>query len=546
MNEELPIVAVVGRPNVGKSTLFNSLLGSRQAIVEDEPGITRDRNYAVVERYSIPFILVDTGGFESGATDTFSPLVLEQTKAAIAEADAVIAVFDGRSGIHPEDEELVRMLRKSGKTVRFVVNKCDGKEHASRIFEFYQLGADDIQPISALNSLGTRDLIEQTLRGLPAYEALLARASQSRELKEDEDLTDDAELEEIIEKFRSEEPEEVPLEIEQNVSPRFAPVFVPGENEDESRYLKSEARRKDSRSRSYIHSDGKPAQAYGNLALVEEPESTEEAKLSEYPRSIRVALVGRPNVGKSSLLNSLAGESRAITSEIPGTTRDSLDMPVNIQSQEYVFVDTAGIRRKSRVTDQIERYSVLRALRSLRQCDVAVVLIDATQAISEQDVRVAGAAHELGRGLVIVINKWDLVEKEANTAEKVEESVRDQFKFAPYAPIVFISAKTGRRVERLVETVREIARARRERIPTSKLNRLLKEATQTHPAPVYHGEPIKLLYAVQVEDSPPRILLFFNTTRNIHFSYLRYLKNAIRAKYPFEGSDIVLTPRKHE
>ncbi|MCB0346611.1 MAG: ribosome biogenesis GTPase Der, partial [Bdellovibrionales bacterium] len=352
-------------------------------------------------------------------------------------------------------------------------------------------------------------------------------------------------IEELEKQAQDEEDEPEPPRLQQQPEPEgppvFAPVFVPGEatetatgSELTAEQYQASNRLRDLRQTTYI-----------GVIEEEEPLDNKQEIVDRLPERVRVAIVGRPNVGKSTLVNTLSGEQRSITSDIAGTTRDSVDLDLKRDGQQYVLVDTAGIRKKARISDRVEQYSAMRTLRALSECDVAVVVIDATDGPNTQDTKIAGIAHEQGRGLVIAINKWDLVEKNNRTVKQFTDKVREEMKFAPYAEVVFISAKSGKRCPRIIEAVKQAARSRERRVPTSMLNKVLRRAVTKNSLPVYRGRPLKLYFAAQVGTSPPRFVLFFNFPRAVHFSYLRFLKNALREEFGYEGTDIKLVARKH-
>ncbi len=551
MAPKTPVVAIVGRPNVGKSTLFNRVLGARKAIVEDIPGVTRDRNYALVERFSVPFLLIDTGGFEKDPEEEIGKQVVEQTLMAAEECDIILALFDGSVGCQPGDEDVVSLLRRYKKSVVYVVNKCDGAEQAIRVADFYSLGVSELKDCSALHGRGVHELIESILQELPNYQALLssaqARKDREREAAKQAQALVVAAEDEYDEDASSgptgpwsgdDEEEEFEIDDSEDSAnsgemPRFAPVYLPGEGE-EAEYVKQFRVRPLSEG---VVSDREEE--------TEEDESEDEEDYIPTIPLINIAIVGRPNVGKSTLLNTLTGERRAITSPVAGTTRDLLDLTITRDGQEYRIIDTAGLRKKARVEeDSIERYSTLRSLAALSECDVAVVMIDATTGVTEQDTKIVGLAHEQGKGLIYAVNKWDLMEKNHKTVHEFTKDLREALKFAPYAPVLFVSALSGRRCPRILEVAREVAITRSMRISTNRLNRLLKKAAARLSPPVYRGRPVKLYYANQVDTAPPRFILFFNFPRALHFSYMRFLKNSIRDKYPFEGTDIKLVAKK--
>jgi GTP-binding protein len=444
MTRKIPAVAIVGRTNVGKSTLFNAIAGRRVAVVEDTPGVTRDRNYLVIGRHGFPFTLIDTGGLIGEESSGLEEAVRLQSDLAIKEADLILAVFDGLAGPQPHDADVVDNLRRSGKTVIAVVNKCEKPATAELAAEFYTLGLDDLVFVSAAHRIGIQQLIA-TIRE--------------------------------------------------------------------------------------------------HLNIREEDQFEEREPLKE---AIRVAILGKPNVGKSTLVNTLVGEARVVASPIPGTTRDNIDVTVKRDGHTFVVVDTAGLRKKNKVDpESAERYGNLRSLKALVQCDVAVLMLDATAGLpTEQDARIAGLIHERGKSLIIVVNKWDAVEKDHTTVKAYTDMVHEVFKFARYAPIVFASALTGRRCPSILDTVLEVHQAANMRIATSDLNRLLDRAFTEKPPPVYRGHPVKLFFAVQASVSPPTIVLFMNFPKRINYGYERYLKNQIREVYPFPGNDIKFQLKK--
>lgn len=551
MAPRTPIIAIVGRPNVGKSTLFNRIVGEKRAVVEDFAGVTRDRNYALVDKYSAPFTIVDTGGFEASPEDELQRAVVDQTILAIEEADAIIALFDGEAGEHPEDAEVVRFLRKVNKPIVYVVNKCDGEEQIFRVAEFYRLGLAEIENISALYGRGVRDLIERILQDLPGYEALKQsfedrkKLAQARKEEVSIELASvKLALDELDDEMRVEQEDSDLVEDSFESEPNFPEIFIPSEESENDKpitdYLK-ENRLAALRQTEYIYNDPEMAPDY---RPPEQEESEETKEFIPQIDCINIAIVGRPNAGKSTLLNTLTGERRAITSEIAGTTRDSLDLEIVREGQRYCIVDTAGLRKKARISDTIERFSTMRALRSLADCDVAVVLIDAARGPSEQDTKIMGLAHDYGKGIVIAVNKWDLVEKSHRTVKEYTDNLRQQFKFAHYAPIVFVSALSGRRCPKVIETVKHVAEQRIKRISTNRFNRVLKRQLLRYPPNHYRGHAVKLYYGTQVEAAPPRFVLFFNQPKGLHFSYLRQLKNTLRDEFGFEGTDIKLVCRK--
>ncbi len=426
------IVAIVGRPNVGKSTLFNRILGRRQALVEDFPGVTRDRNYALVTRYERPFTLVDTGGFEPASEDRLLTQMREQSQLAVEEADVIIFLLDGREGLTPADQEVADQLRQVEKPVLFAVNKVDGPTQEAGLADFYALGIEEMWPVSAEHGPGVADLIEQVLTHLPPAP-----------------------------------------------SPR-------GEGEE-----------------------------------------------------TRLAIIGRPNVGKSSLVNRLLGFERMVANPVAGTTRDSIDTPFAYNRRRYVLIDTAGIRRKGRVAMKLEKFSVIQALKTLDRADIALMVIDAREGITDQDLTIAGYAAERGRAVVLVVNKWDLVPKDHTTAGQYVD-LREAFKFLPDVPIHFVSALTGLRVSKIMADVEKVSEEYNRQITTSALNRVLEDAQKAHQPPVYHGKRLKFFYITQTGNRPPSFVVFVNKSEGVHFSYQRYLVNCLRKAFGFGGCPIKL------
>ncbi|WCN36722.1 ribosome biogenesis GTPase Der [Aneurinibacillus uraniidurans] len=431
-----PVVAIVGRPNVGKSTLFNRIVGERLAIVEDTPGVTRDRLYSRAEWLGKEFHLIDTGGIDFDDHDILLEHIRYQAELAIDEADVIILVVDGTTGITDQDQEVARMLFRSKKPVVLAVNKIDNIQRLNDVYEFYSLGFGDPQAVSGAHATGIGDMLDEVIKHFPEYQ------------------------------------------------------------EDE----------------------------YGEDV-------------------IRVSLIGRPNVGKSSLVNALLGEERVIVSNIAGTTRDAIDTPFTFEGQDYVLIDTAGMRKRGKVYESTEKYSVMRALRAMERSDVVLVLIDAEEGIIEQDKKVAGYAHEAGRGVIIVVNKWDAVEKDDKTMNKFIADIRGEFKYLSYAPIVFVSAKTKQRVQTILPKVSQVAEQHSLRIATPILNDLIHEATTVTPPPTDKGRRLRINYATQVAVKPPTFVLFVNDTELMHFSYQRYLENKIREAFPMEGTPIRILVR---
>ncbi len=441
-----PIVALVGRPNVGKSTFFNRLIGERRAIVEDIPGTTRDRIYGDSFWNGREFTVVDTAGLLFGGEDPSLPFseisrrTREQARVAIAEADGVIFMVDGREGMTTADNEVADILRGAAKPVVLAVNKCDSTERNLDAVEFYALNLGEPIPMSAFHSLGTGDVLDHMVE-----------------------------------------------------------AFEPNEIEEEAE------------------------------------------------RHLHIAIVGRPNVGKSSLLNKLIGQERSVVSAVPGTTRDSIDTDITFYGHRVTLIDTAGIRRAGRIEQGIEQYSVLRTMRAIERCDVALLLIDAEEGITAQDTHIAGMVLDSRKGIAIMVNKWDIVEKDNDTYKAFEDKVRDEFKFIDYAPVLFISALSGQRVSRVIQLAQEIYDQRQKRVPTGELNNFLRQAVLDQPPmAVRKGAHLRLYYAVQPQIDPPVFLFFANDGDLVHWSYGRYLENRLRERYGYGGTPIVIVFRSRE
>lgn len=433
-----PVVAIVGRPNVGKSTLFNKLVGRRMSIVDDTPGVTRDRIYGDCEWLGHTFLLVDTGGIEPNTTDTILAQMRTQAEVAIDTADAIIFVTDLKSGVVATDHEVASMLQKSGKPVVLCVNKCDSiGEPDPAFYEFYNLGLGDPFPVSAAHGHGTGDLLDEVLKYLP---------ESSEEVEEDD--------------------------------------------------------------------------------------------------AIRVAVIGKPNAGKSSLINRICGQERVIVSDIAGTTRDSIDTEVENEDGRFVFIDTAGIRRRSRVSDSIEKYSIIRAKMAVERATVCVIMIDATEGFTEQDSKVAGIACENGKACIIAVNKWDAVEKDGKTMDTFRRELMQDFSFMSYAPIIFISAKTGQRIDRLMKLIKFVDDQNSIRISTGNLNTILAHATARVQPPTDKGRRLKIYYMTQASTRPPTFVCFVNNAELFHFSYQRYLENQIREVFGLEGTPVKFVIRE--
>ncbi len=428
----LPIVAVVGRPNVGKSTLFNKLVGKRLSIVEDTPGVTRDRIYSECEWRNRKFMVVDTGGIEPQSDDIILSQMRRQAELAIQRADVIVFITDMKTGVTADDYDVARMLRRSGKPIVLCVNKCDSiGEPPAEFYEFYSLGLGDPIAISAAHGHGSGDMLDEIFKYFP-------------------------------------------------------------ENDDE-----------------------------------------------EYDEEyIKVAVIGKPNVGKSSLINRVAGEERVIVSDIAGTTRDTTDTIVENEHGKYVFIDTAGIRRKSKVLEKIEHYSVLRAYMAVDRSDVCVILIDASVGFTEQDSKVAGYAHEQGKACIVAVNKWDAIEKTTNTMDEFRNKLKEDFSFMSYVPFIFISAKTGQRVEKLFDMINNVNRQNSMRVTTGMLNDVLSYATTRVQPPSDKGKRLKIYYMTQPSTKPPTFVVFVNRADLFHFSYQRYLENQIRQTFGLEGTPV--------
>ena len=433
-----PIVAIVGRPNVGKSTLFNIFANSRISIVEDTPGVTRDRLYANAEWLDNEFMIVDTGGIELMNTDEIAVSIRQQAQIAISEADVILFVCDARAGITKDDEEVAKILRMSKKPVILAVNKADSPKQELEIYEFYNLGIGEPIPVSAAKHLNLGDLLDA-----------------------------------VVEKF-------------------------PTDAED--------------------HDD----------------ENNDE---------IKVAIIGRPNVGKSSIFNSLVGKERSIVSNVAGTTRDAIDTPVTKDGINFLFIDTAGMRRKARIDEPIEKYSIIRSLRAVDRSDVVLMVLNAVEGVTEQDKKIAGYAHEAGKGIVIVVNKWDLYEKDNTATLRFTETLRKELVFMQYAPVVYVSALTSQRIHRLPEVIHYVAEQNAMRVSTSILNQVINDAIAINPPPSDKGKRLKILYTTQVKIKPPTFVIFANDPDIMHFSYQRYLENKLREAFGFEGSPIQIIIR---
>ncbi len=433
-----PIVAIIGKPNVGKSTFFNYLVGSRISIVQDTPGVTRDRIYADSNWRGRNFTLIDTGGIEPNTDDIILSQMREQANLAISMADVIIFLTDIKQGVTSADKEIAIMLKKSGKPIVLVCNKADNFEKDKQeAYEFYNLGLGDPYPIAAANGIGIGDVLDKIYENFPKK-------------TEDEDET----------------------------------------------------------------------------------------------YEIKVAVIGKPNVGKSSLINNILGENRTIVSNIAGTTRDAIDTTFENEKGKYILIDTAGVRRKSKIKESIEKFSIMRTLLAIERADVCLLLIDATEGVTEQDTKIAGEAHEAGKGIIIVVNKWDAVEKETGTLEKYKKQVYDKLSYLSYAPIIFISAKTGQRVNKLFDLINKVASQNALRVPTATLNQVINESISIVQPPTDKGKRLKILYGTQASTKPPTFVIFVNNKELFHFSYERYLVNQFRKEFGLEGTPVRIIVRE--
>ncbi len=434
-----PVVTIVGRPNVGKSTLFNRIAGKRISITEDTPGVTRDRIYAECEWLDNHFTLIDTGGIELNTTDTIFSQMRVQAEIAIDMADVILFMVDGKEGVTAADMEVAQMLRKSKKEIILVVNKMDKFINDNNIFEFYNLGIGEPIAVSSSEALGIGDLLDE----------IISKFDESMDLDSDDD-------------------------------------------------------------------------------------------------SIKIAVIGKPNAGKSSIINRIIGENRVIVSDIPGTTRDAIDTKFEKNGQKYTLIDTAGIRKKSKISETVEKYSVLRAFTAVERADICILVIDADKGVTDQDIRIAGYSHDNNKGMIIVINKWDLVEKDNNTFKQFQEDVRNSLAYATYAPILTVSALTGQRVNKILDEVDEVYNFRNLRVSTGVLNDIITEAVLMNQPRTVRGKRLKIYYGTQVAVNPPKFLIFVNDSSIVHFSYERYLENKIRESFDYKGTPIVIEFRSKQ
>lgn len=433
-----PTIAIVGRPNVGKSTIFNRIAGERISIVEDTPGVTRDRIYATGEWLGREFSVIDTGGIDLG-DEPFMDQIKHQAEIAIDEANVIILVVSGREGVTDADEMVARILYRSNKPVILAVNKVDNPEMRADVYEFYSLGLGDPFPVSGSHGLGIGDILDEAVKHF------------TTEVEEEDDSV------------------------------------------------------------------------------------------------IKFSLIGRPNVGKSSLINAILGKDRVIVSAIEGTTRDAIDTHfVSESGQEFTMIDTAGMRKRGKVYESTEKYSVMRAMRAIERSDVVLMVLNGEEGIREQDKRVAGYAHEAGKGIIIVVNKWDLVTKETNTLRDFEQEIRDEFQYLDYAPIIFVSAKTKQRLNKLPEMIEEVSMNQNLRVPSALLNDVIMDAVAINPTPTDKGKRLKIFYATQVAVKPPTFVIFVNEEELMHFSYARFLENQIRKAFTFEGTPIRIIARRRK
>lgn len=437
-----PVVAIVGRPNVGKSTLFNALAGERISIVKDTPGVTRDRIYADVTWLNYEFTMIDTGGIEPDSKDVIISQMREQAQIAIDTADVIVFMTDVRQGLVDSDSKVADMLRRSKKPVVLVVNKVDNfDKYMPDVYEFYNLGIGEPVPISSSSMLGLGDMLDRVTSYFPARDA-------------------------------DEEDDDTP----------------------------------------------------------------------------RIAIIGKPNVGKSSLVNKLCGENRVIVSNIAGTTRDAIDTRVKFHGREYIFIDTAGLRRKSKIKEELERFSIIRAVAAVEKADVVIIMIDATEGVTEQDAKIAGIAHDRGKGIIIAVNKWDAIEKNNKTIKEHTDKIRQTLSFMPYAQIMFISVKTGQRLNKIYETIDAVIENNSMRVGTGVLNEIVTEAVALQQPPSDKGRRLKIFYTTQVAVKPPTFVIFVNDKELMHFSYVRYLENRIRDAFGFEGTSLkfIIRERKED
>ncbi len=506
----VPVVAIVGRPNVGKSTLFNRLARRRISIVEDVPGVTRDRIYADGVFEDIRYTLIDTGGFEPDPDTQLFEEIRTQSQLAIEEADVVLMVVDARAGPTPPDIEVARLLRKSGRPLLLAANKVDGPKHDALAHEFYEIGADQVFAISAEHGRGVGDMMEGLFEHLDPALAEAGRAAQEAWEKEQQgDLSED-EIDDALDE---------------------AEGLAEGDVDDDDGAAYDDE---------YGLDDGD--EGFGEPA--DEPPPVKKSPVIQMPEVLRLCVIGKPNSGKSSLVNRLLGEERHLVSDIAGTTMDAVDSFFEYGGHKFRIIDTAGIRRKRSISAKMEKYAVVSALKGLDRADVAIMMIDATAGLTEQDMKVAAFAHDKGRALLIVVNKWDLKKEHELDAKEFREMLRDRMPFVDYAPILFASAKTGRKVFDIVERAVEVARAHFTRVPTADVNRVITAAVAAHQPPVHKGKRVKIYFGAQVRAAPPTFVFATNDVPGVHFSYRRFLQNRLREAFGFEGAPIRLILRR--
>ncbi len=507
-----PVLAIVGRPNVGKSTLFNRLAGRRIAIVEDLPGVTRDRLYAEyrsdVDGVDVVWTIIDTGGFEPEPSSTLFSLVREQTQLAIEEADVILHVVDAQQGLSPDDVEVASMLRRSGRPILLAANKVDHPNHEALTGELYGLGVKEVFPISASHGRGVADLMETAYAHLP--ERLQQGAREAAVVEDDDDL-DDATIDEALD--------------------QAIDSFVAFENADVD------------------------ADADDDVVAVLDPDAHEAAAaavpvktrfLRAVPEVLRIAVVGRPNAGKSSFVNKLLGEERHLVSDVAGTTMDAIDSFVEYGNARCRVIDTAGIRRKRSISQRVEKYAVVAALRGMDRADIVLHLIDATAGVTEQDKRIASFVEDKGKACIIVINKWDLARDKDLDAETYARDVREELTFVDHAPIRFVSALTGKRVHDVLQTAQELAQRHFLRVSTSQVNKVVLDAVNSHQPPMHKGKRVRFYFATQVKTAPPTFVIATNDIDGIHFSYRRYLINKLREGFDFGGAPVRIIFRRRD
>ncbi len=582
--KEIPSIAIVGRPNVGKSTIFNRLTHSRAALVHDQPGVTRDRKYGMVDTCGLRFMLIDTGGLETVETSVvlghtrnlghgishgipnLTEMIREQVAVAISECDLILFTVDARAGLLPEDEEIARSLRVLGKPILLVLNKVDGQRQDDLIADFYALGMESVVGISAEHARGIGKLLDHIEEMLPStiyHEPEQAEVSDGDEGEEEDGYgnwgegEDEGEEDEVADQVEDKEGEAETEEEDGRLRTDFADDEDlefdymdgdegEGEGEDEDADDSG-----DEGEYQYIADDGTMVDAFGNHPASKGTRGSKDRRsqgfsegkdqLPPTPKKkagpTAVAIVGRPNVGKSTLLNKLLGENRALVSDVPGTTRDSIDSLLKIsEERQYVLIDTAGLRKRAKIKLNLERWAGSMTMHSVERADVCLLVVDASEGPSDQDVRIARIVEEHGKGLIILLNKWDIVEIE--TRRQIMEKTREAFSFVSWAPILNMSALTGKRVNRVPATIDQVAAERRYRIGTSSLNRLVSSIQAAHHPSAFRNRPVKLLFATQVATEPPAIVVFTNQPEGITPQYNRYFASRLREEYPFTGSPL--------